>query len=332
MRPTRILLLSFALLVIESGTPTAHAAWNNVFQVSCHNKQPVVSNYAPNACCPQPVCTTQYMQRCYYQPVTSYQTRTYYEPVTSYQTSYYYEPVTSYRYSCYYDPCSCSYQNVAVPTTSYRLRAQNCPVTSWVQRCMNVPVTTYQQAFYYEPVTTCTSTSVTVGAPIPATPAPALANPPAQSPSGLQPGVQEQRIPPVPGVLEQSGSGNGSGTRLERYFEPRQPASAVPQRPSSPAPPTVRLDRITALPGANVEGQVYRGDSSPQSGAYVLFVSMARQGVRETTQADANGNFRVALGRGEWLVYLHGADGKPVFHSKLEVRENEQRRVALLSR
>src|SRR5262249_33936823 len=127
---------ALALLAVDA--QSARAAWNNVFQVCCNSCQSrsVVANYAaPDPCCNPcpPVCTTRYVQRCYYQPVTCYQTKTYYEPVTTYRTSYYYEPVTSYRYSCYYDPCTCSYQQVACPTTCYRLRSQCCPVQSWVQ-------------------------------------------------------------------------------------------------------------------------------------------------------------------------------------------------------
>src|SRR5439155_4789969 len=149
MRPlSRAAWLSAFLLLGSSAVP-ARAAWCNVFQVTCFPRlqraSTSVSYYAPAPCCdpcPQ-VCTTRYVQRCYYQPVVGYQTRSYYEPVTSYLTSSSYEPVTSYRYSCYYDPCSCSYQQVAQPTTSYLLRSQSCAVQSWVQRCATVPVTTY---------------------------------------------------------------------------------------------------------------------------------------------------------------------------------------------
>src|SRR5207244_3495027 len=113
--------------------------WNNVFQATLFHRRPATSAYvsvpaysvpvvaasAPDPCCapPPPTCTTRYVQRCYYQPVTTYQSKTYYEPVTTYRTSYYYEPVTSYRYSCYYDPCTCSYKQVACPTTSYQMKA-----------------------------------------------------------------------------------------------------------------------------------------------------------------------------------------------------------------
>src|SRR5947209_17959620 len=159
MKPLRGVGWACALWLFGAGVTPAPAAWNNVFQVCCAScgGQAAVSNYAPDPCCNPcpPVCTTRYVQRCYYQPVTCYQTRSYYEPVTTYRTSYYYEPVTSYRYSCYYDPCTCSYQQLACPTTCYKLRSQCCPVQSWVQRCCRVPVTTYQAYSAWEPVTTC---------------------------------------------------------------------------------------------------------------------------------------------------------------------------------
>ena len=168
MQPYRGFGWAFVVALIAAGANPVDAAWCNVFQVCCHSCRtgcPTGSGYGacyggcatPSPCsnsCPQ-TCTTRYVQRCYYQPVTCYQTQTRYEPVTTYQTSYYYEPVTSYRYSCNYDPCSCSYQQVACPTTCYQLRSQCCPVQSWVQRCCQVPVTTYRQAYYYEPLASC---------------------------------------------------------------------------------------------------------------------------------------------------------------------------------
>src|SRR2546423_1115283 len=161
MRPLRGAVWGCALVLLGTSVVPAHAAWDNVFQITCFHRRPkttasyYVAPAACDACQPCQPCTTSYVQRCYYQPVVSYQSRSYYEPVTSFRTSYYYEPVTSYRYSCYYDPCSCSYQQVACPTTSYRLRSQCCPVQSWVQRCAQVPVTSYRAASYWEPVTSC---------------------------------------------------------------------------------------------------------------------------------------------------------------------------------
>ena len=136
MRPLFLGLCTLA--VWASSVLPASAAWDNVFQPTLFHRQGTVAQYyaprgqcstcAPTVaaaapcptCAPQVCqsCTTNYVQRCFYQPVTTYQSQSYYEAVTSYQTSYYYEPVTSYRYSCYYDPGSCSYQQVATPCTS----------------------------------------------------------------------------------------------------------------------------------------------------------------------------------------------------------------------
>src|SRR6185437_931035 len=225
MRPYRGLLWCCALATLTMANGSTEAAWSNVFQVCCHNCRS--SNYvaapapapvpAP-ACgsCPQQQCTTRYVQRCYYKPVTTYRQSCYMEPVTTYRTSYYYEPCTSYRYSCYYDPCSCSYQQVAQPVTTYRLRSRCCPVTSYLQRCCLQPVTSYQQAFYYEPQTTCCQTTIGApvavpgGAAVPYSPPPGVASQPTAPPPGISsapasppPGVSSQPAVPPPGVSSQ---------------------------------------------------------------------------------------------------------------------------------
>src|SRR5262245_64157126 len=127
MKPLRLSAGLVALGLFATAAQPASAAWNNVFQATCLScsprpatslyapapvaafSSPVVAYAAPAAGCCDPCqqCTTRYVQRCYYQPVTTYQTQSYYEPVTTYVTKTYYEPVTTYRYSCYYDPCSC---------------------------------------------------------------------------------------------------------------------------------------------------------------------------------------------------------------------------------
>jgi hypothetical protein len=324
-------------VLLAAGTGPAQAAWCNVFQVCCFGcrSRPAVSAYGPcdpccTPCCPQTVCTTRYVQRCYYQPVTTYETRTYYEPVTTYRTSYYWEPVTSYRYSSYYDPCTCTYQQVACPTTCYRLRSQCCPVQSFVARCCTVPVVSYRQAFYYEPVTSCCS----VGD--------ALAVPSAPPPLDGQPGVGEQRTSPQPGVGEYRstpstspppGGTSPNGVSLRQLPPLRSPApnGAPVPRPPTP-PPAVKLERIVYAPGPNVEGEVVRSDNAPQPGARLLFVSADRQGERETATADASGQFRVTLASGGWLVYVEAADGKPVFDRKIDVKDNQPQQMRLVSR
>jgi hypothetical protein len=324
------------LVLMGTAAENAQAAWNNVFQVCCNScRKSYYSNSCCTPCCP-PACTTQYVQRCYYQPVTCYQTRTYYEPVTTYRTSYYYEPVTSYRYSCYYDPCTCCYQQVACPTTSYVLRAQTCAVQSWVQRCCQVPVTTYQQSCYWEPVTTCCSPCCT---PCCNGSAPAVTERNGTAPAGAAPPtVTEQR--PAPQATENPPA-TGAPPTLPSYKAPegtsfRPAAPQAPARPRTPpVPPTVRLDRIVSLQGgtnAQVQGQIVRQDHSPRPGAHVMFVNAGRPGPSQTVTADGHGQFRVTLASGGWLVYVQGADGKPIFHSKIDVQADEMRQLTLVSR
>jgi hypothetical protein len=316
---------------LAAGATPSQAAWCNVFQVCCNtcgSPAPVVSGYAPQACCPQPTCVTQYRARCYYEPVTSYQTKTYYEPVTTYRTSYYYEPVTTYRTSCYYDPCTCSYHQVATPVTSYQVRSQCCPVQSWVQRCCNVPVTTYRQSYYWEPVTTCCAPPPQPCCTPTAAPAPCA---PEATPA---PGVNERRgTPAPPGVNEYPGGSTGYD-RLPAAPAPSssgspyrqiQPQTGNSDKPAAPVVPSVKLDRVTALPReANVEGQVVRGDNQPRSGAEVLFINADRKGDHQQVASDRAGRFRATLTVGSWWVYVHGQDGKPVFQTKLEVGDHTE--------
>ncbi len=218
--PGYIVVLALAALAMANGS--AAAAWNNVFQVCCHSCRS--SNYvaapaavaAPAPCGGCQQCTTRYVQRCYYQPVTSYRQSCYMEPVTTYRTSYYYEPCTSYRYSCYYDPCTCRYQQVAQPVTTYRLRSRCCPVTSYLQRCCLQPVTTYQQMTYYEPQTTCCTT--TIGAPV--------AAPPASAAPPVPPAVQGAPY----GPSTQPGPGRTDGAGFRRLSREAQWPNRRPPR------------------------------------------------------------------------------------------------------
>jgi hypothetical protein len=322
------------------GSAPVHAGWDNVFQVTCWGckSKPAVSGYCcapppccPQPCCPQPVCTTQYVQRSYYQPVTCYQTKTYYEPVTCYRTSYYYEPVTSYTYSCYFDPCTCSYQQVACPQTCYRLRSQTCAVTSYLQRTCQVPVTSYQLKCYYEPVTTC-CTPTCNPCPTPCPPAAGVTEQPSSAPP---PAVKE--VPSVPAP-------NGGEPRSSDYqrIYPSSPSApgSTQGRPAAPAagqpvqpPPTVKLDRIVAVPPTpKIQGVVVQADNKPRASATMLFVSEKKKGTQQAVTADRAGQFNVELEEGTWLVYLSGADGKLLYHSKVEVRGEANKPVMLVSR
>jgi hypothetical protein len=112
----------------------------------------------------------------------------------------------------------------------------------------------------------------------------------------------------------------------------RQPAPTAPAPPAPP--PAVRLDRIVAIPatGNQVEGKVVLNDNSPRANARLLFVSVEKKGPQEAATADSNGRFNITLASGNWLVYLTGADGKPVFHSKIEVNSSDTRPFVLVSR
>jgi hypothetical protein len=350
MKPLTIALGT--LMVWAATALDTSAAWNNVFQPTLFGRHrrtttqyaPVVVQASPAACCPAPApacpqqqCSTSYVQRCFYQPVTTYQTQTYYEPVTTYRTSYYYEPVTSYRYSCYYDPCTCSYKQVATPVTSYQLRSQCCPVQSWVARCAQVPVTTYQKCCYLQPQTTCCTT--TTGNLIPANGAVDAGAPPAVFPSHTAPSQQPPQIqvnPPqtnAPPTIKDSTAPSGPhvGNTSSRFAAPsQQPAWQAAPANTAPANPPVKLERIVFGPESYVEGQVVRNDQTPKGGASVLFVS-ADTGSRQTVTANANGRFQVNLASGSWLVYVPGRDGTPLFHSRASVNDNQPTRITVVN-
>jgi hypothetical protein len=220
-------------------------------------------------------------------------------------------------------------------------------------------VTTYQQVSYYEPVTTCytpppccpTSYAAQAMTVVPGAAAPAAtAQPPVavQTPAApTQPGVVEGRSVPVPNPQTPGAAPGNGGTTYDRYYSPpanpmppasgslRQLPPRLPVTPPAPVPtpPTVKLEQIVAVPSPTLKGQVVRLDgSAPQGGARLMFVSTVQQGPRQSVTADAAGQFRVTLASGGWFVYVDGADGKPVFHSKIELRDNETRQVTLVSR
>ncbi|MBI1917300.1 MAG: carboxypeptidase regulatory-like domain-containing protein [Planctomycetes bacterium] len=360
MRPFRGAAL-VALAVLAAAEVPARAAWNNVFQVSCfHRRRVATANFTPccptpvvaaapviaaaSPCpCPPPVCTTQYVQRSYYEPVTTYKAQTVLEPVTTYQTSYCLEPVCSYHYSCYYDPCTCSYQQVATPVTSYRVRSQCNAVTSYLQRCQMVPVQSYRLSYRLEPVQTCCT-------PVCPTPCcnggtPAVGTIPSTPTVPSQPGVGEQQQPvvpvqPLPAQKPIVGEQTNPGGTGFRRFPGETPPPPMPnadgssfRQPRVPAPPPqVHFDRIASLPGRSLEGRVLDTNRAPQAGARLLFVSADTDGRRQSSTADGEGNFRATLANGSWLVYVRNRDGVPVFQAKIDVTERPSPPLTLVSR
>ncbi len=336
MTPFRGMVLSCAALLGLGAIHPVHAGWQGVFEVTClHCRRPAISAYTPvvvqfaDPCpppCPPPV-VTRYVQRCFLQPVTTMRTTTFLEPVTTYRTSFYYEPVTTYRFSFYFDPCTCSYQQVARPCTSFRLRSQCCPVTSYVQRCASVPVTTHHRVCYWEQET-CTPLTPSV----PVAPAPTVTeSPPAPAPT---PRVDEFKSPDTSSPLYNRtyppgspGSGSSMPHKTDRFAPPAIPVEKP--KPIIPKLDRIALDDDSAKDGRLV-GHVVRDDQgNPQSGAEVVFEA---KGKRETTTTDHTGKFNVSLASGNWSVYVKDGQGRPVLHSKIDVRANELLQMTLVSR
>src|SRR5258708_18331238 len=316
MRRTTRAAVVLALGCLAGGAADASAAWDNVFQTTAGGGSSAGSCFsgpapAP-ACCPH----VSYVQRCYYQPVTTYKSESYLEPVTTYRTSHYWEPVTSYRYTSYYDPCTCCSQTVATPCTSYYLRSKCNAVQSYVQRCRMVPCTEMRKSFYLEPVVTYTDPC---GNPCPtcrggtgaAGTIPRGAGLGESGQRGIGAGINESSEPPrikSPGIQESN---------------PRQ---TIPVKP-------LRADRIASrnLDGGRLAGQVVRDDRiTPRPNAILKF--MGDQDVEVTAKSDAAGRFAVELPPGEWTLMVPGKDGKPTFHSTLLVRRDDDRRVTVVSR
>lgn len=338
----RISLL-FGLVIVTLVSLQAsnlQGAWNPSFQTTCLFRRNLptttTSNYAPvssnpgvgNSPIPCNTCNTQFVQRSYYEPVTSYERKSYYEPVIATQTSYYYEPVTTYWYSCYYDPGSCSQKQVATPETSYQLRTALKPVTTYVEKVGYQPTTGYRQAFYYEPVTTCTqtTTTTTVGSPIlaPSLGAPAfvpLAPCASPAPAPAAPGVNEQRLAPSPtGAAPALGLGIApvSGRVTASDF-PRvilaAPQGVTPPAPAQPVPPT-DFNRLTSRGRefTQLNGLVHSANRR------VVFIPNSPELFSEETQSNQTGRFNIRLASGTYGVYVENGNGRPVFVQNIEVR------------
>lgn len=320
MRRTTRTAVVLALGCLAGGAADASAAWNNVFQTTACCGESTRSAFfapAPTPCCP----SVSYVQRCYYQPVTTYRTETYFEPVTTYRTSYYWEPVTRYRYTSFFDPCTCCCKTVAIPCTSYSLRSRCNACQSYVQRCRMVPCTEMRKSFYLEPV-------VTYSDP--------CCNPcPPSCPTGAGLTESTPHIAPGAGIGESPTRGPAAGIS-ESSEPPRIPATQINpgSRKVTPVPTKpLRADRIASRErdGGRLVGQVVREDRiTPRANATLKFVGEADLEV--TTKADAAGRFAIELPPGEWTMYLTGRDGKATFHSILVVRREDDRRVTVVSR
>jgi hypothetical protein len=322
----RLMLPAVAGLLAAAGP--AAAAWNNVFQVVCHDcNRPRASYSVPVDPCPQPCAQPEarvsYVQRSYYQPVTEMRRESYYVPVKENVTSYYYEPVTSYSYTSYYDPCSCTCQEIAVPKTSYRLRQQCNTVTKYVEKCRMVPVTSYRQVTMYQPVVTYyypPSTSMYTP-PIPgavaAPPAAAAADPQQMRPPVVTPGGSDGGSIPPPNVPTTPNS------------LPRQmPPAGKPEAKANPG-----FARTASRQTGSLRGEVVLNDqATPRPGTKLVFLSAADGKTRIDAVTNGYGEFDVKLPAGEWYVYLGQGNGRADYYKKIRVQEFDARNLTLVSR
>ncbi|MBX9583112.1 MAG: hypothetical protein K2X87_22625 [Gemmataceae bacterium] len=314
--------LALAACGLVGSAGTAPAAWNNVFQVCCHDcNRPSTSYSAPAACpqpCPQPQMQISYVQRCYYQPVTEMVRKSYYEAVTRNVTSYYYEPVQECRYATYYDPCTGCPQRVSVPTTSYRLRSRCNSVTSYVERCAMVPVTTLRPVTVRQPVVTY------YYPPEPACP------PTASSPLPPAAGPQIEQLPANPPTISQD-----NATIPPQNMPARPPGEMNSFPRTGPAgTPRLRPDKTTSRSSSvAVRGEVVNPDQlTPRAAAKLVFVNADQMDRREYVTANQFGEFDVSLPAGKWYLYLGGADGRAVFHKALSLGDRDSYDYRVVSR
>jgi hypothetical protein len=169
-----------------------------------------------------------------------------------------------------------------------------------------VPFTAYRQSCYLEPV---------------ACPAPACPTCPTGAPAvSEQPAAGPMDRKPLPGVSEDGKTLPPQGLPNNRRIDP-----------SKSAPP--RMDRIANNGNGRLQGTVVSGDqTTPKGGARIVFASVSNKGKEFSAQADQTGRFAIELPPGEWELYMSGHDGKPAFHSQINVKTNDQRLVTVVSR
>jgi hypothetical protein len=311
-----------ALAALGTAGPAA-AAWNNVFQVCCHNcDRPRVafSVPCPEPCppCPQPEVRISYVQRCFYQPVTEMVRKSYFEPVTRNVTSFFFEPVTTYTYRTFYDPCTGCPQTVCVPCTSFRLRSQCNSVTSFVERCAMVPVTTLRPVTVTQPVVTYYTP------PCPPDPCPPASGFTPIPPATGGPSVQELRANPpsvMPATPETIPSTNVPVTPGASYPRPGANTRLRPEK-------TVSRSSVVT-----VRGEVVRPDQlTPRGNAKLVFVNADKPDQKEYVTANAYGEFDVRLAAGNWYLYLGGDNGRATYHKQIALGDRDTVDYKVVSR
>lgn len=314
----RSMVLSLAVGAASAGS--GQAAWNNVFQLTCHDK-PRTAYYAapaPDACCAQPERRVEYVQRSYYQPVTEWRRESYRVPVRETVKSYYWEPVKSYSYTSYYDPCSQTCQEIAVPRTSYVMKEQCNSVERMVEKTRLVPVRSYREVtettpvvtYYYPP--TRRQSYYTVPAP----------------PVG-SPRIDEVR--PAPNGAGEIETIPPTNVPMNNAIPRQMPPSSTSNKPSASKLPPATAN--TASRPARLRGEVVEKDQlTPKAGSKLVFVNANDHEDRKYAKANEFGEFDLTLPAGDWYLYVDRGDGNAVRYKKLTIAPNDSREFRLVSR
>jgi hypothetical protein len=69
--------------------------------------------------------------------------------------------------------------------------------------------------------------------------------------------------------------------------------------------------------------------SRPKANAQLTLISASRNDVRKPVTADSTGRFDTRLPAGTWLVYSRSNDGKSVYHGRLELSENQTKKITV---
>ena len=96
---------------------------------------------------------------------------------------------------------------------------------------------------------------------------------------------------------------------------------------------TVKLDRIVFGGDVVLEGELVRGDKTPRPDVKLLFVNANQSNQRDTVTTNHAGRFQVTLASGGWLVYIYNIDGEAMYHSRIEVADDQSiGRIILVNR
>jgi hypothetical protein len=218
-------------------------------------------------------------------------------------------------------------------------------------------VTTYQKVCYWEAQTCCSLVDPCTGAVVASNgAAPAAATQPSvnEYPTPVAPAPAP--TPASPGVQEYKSNGGGSGSPLYDRNYPRSttppegsgsamrnrtarqqpPQQAAPAFQPARAPLVPRLNSVAydapANTGPNLVGQVVAERGTIDRAVHLTFVSESASAADEKADVDGQGRFKVTLASGNWLIYSRDEQGKPVFQTRVSMRDQETQQMTLVSR